>query len=104
MLQTTKFETGATTHAVNDLILFADNTRELVATRDEIYQMQMNGFTLLNISDHFQRLYVQATKQYKREFPDTDSRYFLPLGSDMAVEFCNLYAADFDTWKQEHGF
>jgi hypothetical protein len=34
----TKFETGATHHAVNDLILFVDNTRECAQLRDDIYR------------------------------------------------------------------
>lgn len=31
------YETGATSHAVNDLILFTDNTRGLIEYRDKVY-------------------------------------------------------------------
>lgn len=31
----TTYETGATSHAVNDLILFTDNTRELAELRSD---------------------------------------------------------------------
>lgn len=36
------FETGATTHAVNHLILFTDNTRSLAEMRDNIYKRNLN--------------------------------------------------------------
>jgi hypothetical protein len=32
------YETGATSHAVNDLVLFTDDTRELAELRDTIYE------------------------------------------------------------------
>jgi len=38
-----KYETGASSHAVNDLILFTDNTRSLVQYRDQIYKARVSG-------------------------------------------------------------
>lgn len=101
------YETGATSHAVNDLILFADNTRELAELRDKIYETfhkPSNVLDSIDLKSRFQALYIKAVFLYKKEFPDTDKRYFLPIGSDMSIEFCTLYANDFNNWKSEHGY
>lgn len=93
----TIYETGATTHAVNDLILFADNTRELAKVRDEIYLQavkpnrndilysHLSGFfgngecegyrqpidvRVKNIlSKRFNRLFYDTLEAYAKEFP-----------------------------------
>lgn len=103
--QTEVYETGATTHATNDLILFADNTKELAELRNSIYLSFARPQSVLDkidLASRFQHLYLKAVAAYKKEFPQTDRRYFLPIGSDMANEFCQLYAADFEAWKVEH--
>jgi len=93
-----KFETGATTHEVNDLILFAENTRKLTELRDTIYMQavkpsdndilksHLSGFfgngecegyagtiqdrvkTILH--KRFNRLFYETVEAYKKEFPD----------------------------------
>lgn len=118
MNSATKFETGATTHAVNDLILFTDNTRELVEKRDLIYKMAMepgiyqadlkvNGafhakFTLAKMFSSLLRL---AVNRYKVEFPTSHSHinHMFHWSKD-GEEYCLLYAEDFETWKSEHGY
>lgn len=91
----TKYETGATTHAVNDLILFADNTRELAQLRDDLYSMKTleatNFIPLLNAS----------VKRYKSEFPTSHS-HITQMSENEKLEFINLYAQDFENWKQDH--
>jgi hypothetical protein len=93
-----QYETGATSHAINDLILFADNTRELVKIRDEIYMQGVKPVDNDIIKSHlsgyfgngevsgysgsiqqrvkgilkmrFNRLFYEAIDMYKKEFPD----------------------------------
>lgn len=94
----TKYETGATSHAINDLILFADNTRELAQLRDSIYMQgvqpgdgdiiksHLTGFfgngeitgyagTIQErvkgiLKKRFNKLFYEAVERYKKEFPD----------------------------------
>lgn len=133
----TKFETGATTHAVNDLILFADNTRELAELRDEIYMQGVNPSDNDIIKGHlsgwfgngevkgysgsindrvkgilqqrFNMLFYETVEAYKKEFPDNHYQTRGNIGDNVITydeqqEFCQLYADDFDNWKQEHGY
>lgn len=95
----TTYETGATTHAINDLILFADNTPKLAKIRDEIYMQgvkpsdndiiksHLSGFfgngeclgyagsindRVKNIlNKRFNRLFYETIEAYKMEFPNS---------------------------------
>jgi len=99
------YETGATSHIVNDLILFADNTRKLAELRDSIYMQgiepaendiiksHLSGFfgngecsgyagtieeRVINIlQKRFSRLFYETLEAYKKEFPNN---YYLPTG------------------------
>lgn len=94
----TKFETGASTHAINDLILFAENTKKLAVLRDEIYMQgvkpsdndiikcHLSGFFGNGecpgypgpirdrvkgiLQKRFNRLFCETLEAYKKEFPD----------------------------------
>lgn len=117
-MNTTKFETGATSHAVNDLILFSDNTSELAKKRDSIYRLacepgiymanlKINGPTKAHntLVSMFSALLRDAIKRYIIEFPTSndhvkDIRHW----DEQGQEFCQLYAQDFENWKFEHGY
>lgn len=104
----TKYETGATSHAVNDLILFVDNTKELVALRDSIYRDGVQyPHTLGKTLEHGfkQYLLTKAMHAYRHEFRhDPDSyQHIVNMTEEERTEFCKLYADDFDNWKFEHG-
>lgn len=124
------FETGAKSHEINDLILFADNTRRLADLRNEIYMQAVepkdNDIMKLHISGffgtgecegyrapikhrvidilrkRFNRLLYDTIDAYAREFPD-DHYKAEDLTYDQKEEFCALYANDFDNWCIEHG-
>lgn len=105
------YETGATSHAVNDLILFTDNTRELAELRDSIYHSFVNDprpfikdeSLYLEIAYKILlHLLPEAKKAYKKEFA-----FFGHIAdTDMAqnIEYSDLYALDFENWKSEHGY
>ena len=111
----TTFETGATTHAVNDLVLFTDNTRKLAELRDNIYKRWATNtvpkyaheFTM---EDDFTSLLIASIAQYQKEFGHEQSRhisFFQNMDKNMRAqgwEFCKLYANDFENWKQENGY
>jgi hypothetical protein len=118
-MTTTKYETGATSHAVNDLILFTDNTRELAHLRDQIYKraltpgdivfatFKVNGTNsgLHSLANAFSGLLRAAIKQYKKELPSSsDHLSEIKHWDEQGQEFCQLYANDFNTWKAEHGY
>lgn len=107
------YETGATSHAVNDLILFADNTRELTELRDNIYKNWMEKGNPYGhewtLTDQFQTLLQETEWLYRKQFPNKadHSHTFLTAqrGKEKEVhEFCSLYANDFENWKKEHGY
>jgi hypothetical protein len=106
-MNTTLFESGATSHAVNDLILFTDNTRELAELRDSIYEYWSSP--LVNAEsinpERFLKLSGAAKLAYRKEFNNIeDNAHVRNMTKEQTREFCELYANDFKNWKQEHGF
>jgi len=96
------FETGATSHAVNDLILFTDTTKELTHSRDIIYTQLISA----NIKPkwyHFRVLLTLSVNSYIDAFPISHWET-TTMSEYEKKEFCQLYANDFETWKSEHGY
>jgi hypothetical protein len=103
----TKYETGATSHAVNDLILFADNTRKLAERRDEIYTNYLSPRKLqnpkLSMQKEFEKvLQPMARFQYEMELGEENSQHIINMSAEQIEEFGKLYADDFEAWKIEH--
>lgn len=92
-----KFETGASTHAVNDLILFTDNTRVLAEMRDEIYKIALHN----NEAPNFTPLLLDAISTYKSEFPDSHA-HISNMSREERIEFRSLYLESFEEWKEEN--
>jgi hypothetical protein len=102
------YESGATSHAVNDLILFTDNTRELAELRDSIYT-KMWQFDLMSeakewSSDLFTKLLNKARAMYANTLGGNNSTHIINMTDAEKEEFRRLYLIDFPTWKQEHGY
>ena len=99
------FETGATSFAVNDVILFTDSTKELAEVRDSIYsEWVKDEHTYKNrlpLSDRMNNLFFDAVAKYKKQFPQ-DHWHISRMGATDINEYSNLYAADFENWKQEN--
>jgi len=100
---TVKYETGATSHAVNDLILFTDNTRELAECRDNIYAAFANNNSAPQHFD-FSTLIRMAKAYYYNEFTKANSKHIESMSYEEIKEYCQLYADDFNNWKSEHGY
>lgn len=104
------YETGTTSHAVNDLILFTDNTRRTAERRDEIYKKYINPSKKLK--DWYKSMEAEFKKvlcpysmhQYWVEFGESNSKHIANIGEDGHKEFADLYARDFENWKSEHGY
>lgn len=95
------FETGATSGAVNELILYTDNTRKLVSYRDAIYElyetahMQPERKNMLSLLD-------KAQMSYYKEFGVTDdNKHVHNMDSNQCKEYCQIYANRFAEWKRE---
>jgi hypothetical protein len=105
-MNTTKpiYETGATSHAVNDLILFTDNTSQLADLRDNIYTDWANvgNFGTGKTSDKFIVLFEAARRHYVNDCQSAG--HILRMGKDEIYEYCHLYAQDFPNWKKENGY
>lgn len=99
------YETGATSHAVNDLILFTDNTKELADIRDRLYASFAHPDRPKLLGRDFRKLFHLAQSQYMKEFPNSsDHKHIYGMGDPEINEYCKLYADDFDNWKSEHGY
>ncbi len=88
------FETGATSAAVNELILYTDNTRELAELRDAMYTDCLSNTTTEYID--FVGLCSAARSRYKKEMG-----YFFPMSLEQRKEYCQIYANRFAEWKKE---
>jgi len=103
------YETGATSHAVNDLILFTDNTSELAELRDFIYKEFVNDKRQF-IKDESLYLEIahavllQLLPEAKKSYNKTFRTSLIHLETREAIEYCDLYASDFENWKSEHGY
>lgn len=101
----TIYETGATSHAVNDLILFTDNTRQTAELRDSIYSYMRQADILEPNNKEwdsiytFIKLFESARKHYINEHQNTGSGHIIRMSSKEINEYCNLYMSDFENWK-----
>lgn len=103
----TTYETGATSHAVNDLILFTDNTRETASRRDEIYRKYLKPGKLIDPLKSMQQEFVKvlqpyAAHRYNMELGEENSKHIINMSKEMCEEFGQLYADDFNNWKLDH--
>lgn len=102
------YETGATTHAVNDLILFTDNTRILAQKRDEIYRKYIKPSPKLADwkesmrCEFLKSLQPTAAHQYDKEFNYTGNEHITQMSEEERNEYATIYANDFESWKKEH--
>lgn len=97
----TKWETGATSAAVNELILYTDMTRELAALRDEIYMLWVEKKYVMS-GYAFAELLKEAIQSYVKEFGINNSVHIKYMGNKQREEYRTIYANDFDNWKKEH--
>lgn len=95
------FETGATTDKVNNLILFADTTRNLTEMRDAIYETIKSRIkkgatpTSDELADRFKTFLLKVKGQYIREMGNTkEAREETNLTSSEDREFMKIYAQD----------
>ena len=98
------FESGATSHAVNDLILFTDNTRQTVQLRDEIYSdWQTTGnFGTRPHYERFWPLLASAKRHYINEFKNSGAGHILRMTNGEIMEYLKIYVDGFKEWKDEH--
>lgn len=95
------FETGATSHEVNELILHADNDARLAGERDGIYQMAVNGnWNNARLHQQFKRIFSYMTEtSYNKEVPSEK----IQLNEEQRNEFAQLYTDGFTNWKRDKG-
>lgn len=92
-------ETGAKSHKVNNLILFADNTAALHARKEGIFRaFNPTG----NKDEELQKLSVlmrpflsAVLVRYRHEFGNEEGEGWTKLTDAEKDEFCRLYAADY---------
>lgn len=100
-MNTVKFETGATTHAVNDLILYTDNTRKLAELRDRIFSMYAH-INECPTPEELKKLFDAAKLRYIKELGWKNSAHIANMKEEQESEYCTLYASEFPDWKKEH--
>lgn len=96
------FETGARDHAINELVLFTDNTRELTELRDNINRsFAHKDSRRADKIAAFLPLLNQARVMYCKEFPNSCS-HVQGLTEDQRADFMGLYASEVDQWLKEN--
>lgn len=95
MENNTTFETGATSAAVNELILYTDNTKELAEYRDVTYNDFYNFRSTLT-AVQMMGLLAKAEEIYKKEMGTP-----IEMTSSEDMEYCQIYANRFSDWKRE---
>lgn len=103
-MNNTKFETGATTHAVNELILFTDTTRELAELRDCIYADAADCGDKVGNPDWFQPLLDKSRARYCNEMGGNNSSHIIYMKDEEKEDYKKQYAIGFGNWKSEHGY
>jgi hypothetical protein len=103
---TVTYETGATSHAVNDLILFTDTTQQLARLRDSVYNMYVSAYKAGykgNVSwVEFQPLFMKAVNQYRLEIKE--GAHVGKIKQRGMEEYCTIYANRYNAWKLENGY
>lgn len=96
------FETGASTHDLNSLILFTDNTEITARRRDEKFQSLWARFgdkpTLEECSYTLGTLFNLALRRYNLEAPKEERIY---LTNPERIEFIKLYHQDLLNFIEE---
>ena len=93
------YETGAKTSLINNLILLADNTQEIAKLRDTIYMQCVKDKR--SVSDEFIKLYTRTVQLFIANDLDSES-IMKDETPDTKIEFCKLYADEFENWCQEN--
>ena len=100
------YETGATQHHINSLILYTDNTSDLVEMRNEIYENHKHEEQLK--PEMFVALCDAARWKFFRE-NGYDSVEAKPIEKmrykkyyDQVLEYCTIYVNRFNNWKLEN--
>jgi hypothetical protein len=95
----TIFETGATSSAVNELILYTDNTGKLAEHRDVVYMQLLDN---PNINYPFHGLLSHAILHYQKEFRrKAPIEHIRNMTAEQRNEYCQIYANRFHEWKRE---
>lgn len=101
------YESGATSHAVNDLILFTDNTRELAELRDSIYSAMWQCDLMCTnkewSSDNFIKLLNKARATYANQLGGENAIHIINMTDAQKEEFRRLYLIDYRIWKSDNG-
>jgi len=110
----TTYETGASSHSVNDLILFADNSEGLAHIRDLCYKEMLVAPEKAN--DLFKAFVIVVRDSYIKTFPNFDDHQHVAPATvksgtrkgqftdEQQSDFINLYIAGFSDWKADHGY
>lgn len=99
--ETPNFETGAKTWAVNDLILFTENTQDTYNLMLETFKTEGEN-CIKNPYEAFRKLFRYAQNKYISEFNTESSLHIINLTEEERKDFCQLYAKDFKRWKEEN--
>jgi hypothetical protein len=100
------YETGATKHHINSLILFTDNTRSLIELRDSIYNSNINE-TKLNpevfepLCDNARYSFIRENGYEPVESKPIDKMRYKKNHADV-LEYCQIFANGFENWKIDH--
>ena len=100
------FETGAKQHHINSLILFTDNTGDLIKLRDQIYSDHrdedvIKPETFVALCDSARRMFLNEVDGECPEYKYINAMRYKKNYADV-LEFCQIYSNGFSGWKSDH--
>lgn len=98
-----KFETGATTHTVNDLILWIENDQRSFEQIENVYKdnqrHKFNSFGAIN----FNIAVNEGISNYKLQFP-TSCDHVKEMTYQELAELCRYFAKGYTNWSDENNY
>jgi hypothetical protein len=101
---TPQFETGASTHTVNDLILWIENDRESYSFIEKVYQDNQTHQIIGGVTVRdFRRPVLEGKACYVRNFR-TSSEHVRNISTEELTELMRYFFDAYSDWSNENSY
>ena len=98
-----QFETGATNHRVNDLILWIENDKESFALIEKVFQAHQTH-EIMNLNVYaFNSSVNEAINKYKKQFP-TSHYHILGITPEETADLKKYFFDAYTDWSNENSY
>ncbi len=99
-----QFETGASTHTVNDLILWIENDRESYSFIEKVFQGNQRHQVIGGLTvQHLRRPVMIGITAYRTKFPK-DSQHVENMTIDEVNELMKYFFDAYSDWSNENSY